>query len=94
MLVDFNLGYKRHHNLCASVPGHRNAIRLLDKATENIDTAMAVRPEELLILALQIVPVVREPSGYGHHVLHLLYTGISAHGSLQDWAKCLGMEEG
>ena len=64
MLVDFNLGYKRHHNICASVPGHRNAIKLLDKATENVDTPMTVRPEELLILGLQIVPVVRETSGY------------------------------
>ena len=27
----FNLGYKGHHNLCASVPGHRYPIRLLDK---------------------------------------------------------------
>ena len=79
----FNLGYKGHHNLCASVPGHRYPIRLLDKPTENVDTSEAVRPEELLILALQIVPVVREPSGYGHHMLHLLYAGICAHGALQ-----------
>ena len=94
MLVDFNLGYKRHQNLCASVPGHRNATRLLDKAKENVDTPMTVRPEELLILGLQIVPRVRETSGYGHHMLHLLYAGICAHGSLQDWAQGLCMEEG
>ena len=94
MLVYFNLSYTKHHNLYAGVLGHRYAIRLLDKPTENVDTAMTVRPEELLILALQIVPVVREPSGYGHHVLHFFYACICAHGALQDWAQGLCMEEG
>jgi hypothetical protein len=81
-LVYFNLGYKRHHNLCASVLGHRYAIRLLDKTTENVDTIMTVRPDELLILGLQKILVVGGIFGYGHFTFHPLYAGICAHGAL------------
>ena len=62
MLLYSNFGYSWHQNLCASVPSHKYAIGLLDKPTKNVDTALAVRPEELLILVPQIVPVVRGPS--------------------------------
>ena len=87
MLVYSNLGFTIQHSLCAGVPGHRC------HNPQNVDTAMTVTPEDLLTLGLQIVPVVREPYGYGHHLLHFLYAGISAHGALQNWAQGLAMEE-
>ena len=57
---------------------------------------MALGPEELLVLALQIGPVVRELSRDGDFVLHVLDAGVRAlvdGGLLQDWAQFLGIED-